>query len=127
MLKGFRDFIMRGNVVDLAVAVVVGAAFKAVIDAFVKDLITPLLAAFGGEPDFSRLSFTINDSQFFYGDFINQVVSFVIIAAVIYFVIVVPMNALMERRRRGEEPPTAAPSEEIILLREIRDALRARQ
>lgn len=127
MLKGFRDFIMRGNVIDLAVAVVIGAALKAIIDAFVKDLVTPLLAAIGGQPDFSRLSFTINDSQFFYGDFINQVVSFVIIAAVIYFLVVAPINALMERRRRGEEPPTAAPSEEIILLREIRDALRARQ
>jgi large conductance mechanosensitive channel len=103
MLKGFRDFILRGNVVDLAVAVVVGAAFTAVINALVKDLLTPLIAAIGGDPDFSALSFEINGSQFNYGDFVNAVVSFLIVAVVIYFLVVVPINKLMERRK-SEEP-----------------------
>jgi large conductance mechanosensitive channel len=102
MLKGFRDFILRGNVIDLAVAVVIGAAFKSVVDAVVKDFITPLIAAIGGKPDFSRLTFTINNSQFFYGDFINQVISFLIIAAVIYYLIVLPMNRLMSLRKTEE-------------------------
>lgn len=106
MLKGFRDFILRGNVIDLAVAVVIGAAFKAVIDALVKDFITPLIAAFGGQPDFSALDFTINKSRFAYGDFINQVISFLIIAVVIYFLVVVPINRLMELRKT-EEPVAA--------------------
>ena len=103
MLKGFRDFILRGNVVDLAVAVVVGAAFTAVVNAFVKSLITPLLAAIGGEPNFAALSFEINNSQFLYGEFINAVLSFLIIAAVIYFLVVVPVNKLMSMRKT-EEP-----------------------
>ncbi|MGH2588028.1 MAG: large conductance mechanosensitive channel protein MscL [Dehalococcoidia bacterium] len=103
MLKGFREFILRGNVVDLAVAVVIGAAFTAVINAFVRDLITPLIAAIGGEPDFSALTFEINNSQFNYGDFINAVVSFLIVAAVVYFFVLVPINKLMERRK-SEEP-----------------------
>ena len=102
MLKGFRDFLLRGNVVDLAVAVVVGAAFGAVVTALVKDLITPLIAAIGGQPDFSALSFEINGSRFLYGDFISAVVSFVIIAAVIYFLVVVPMNRLMSLRKTQE-------------------------
>ena len=101
MVKGFRDFIMRGNVVDLAVAVVIGAAFGAVITAFVADIITPLIAAIFGKPDFSGLVFTINKSQFLYGAFINAVVSFLLIAIAVYFVIVVPMNKLAERRARG--------------------------
>lgn len=103
MLKGFRDFILRGNVIDLAVAVVIGAAFKAIIDALVADFITPLIAAIGGQPDFSALDFTINSSRFAYGHFINQVISFLIIAAVIYFLVVVPVNRLMELRKT-EEP-----------------------
>ena len=123
MLKGFRDFILRGNVVDLAVAVVVGAAFTRVVTAFVEDLLTPLLAAAGGEPDFSGLSFTINSSQFRYGDFINAVVSFLIVAAVLYWLVVLPMTRLLARRRRGEEPPPE-PTEDILLLRQIRDLLR---
>ncbi|HUZ52202.1 MAG TPA: large conductance mechanosensitive channel protein MscL [Streptosporangiaceae bacterium] len=104
MLKGFRDFILRGNVIDLAVAVVIGAAFGAVITAFVKDLITPIIAAVGGKPDFSALTFTINNSRFLFGDFINAVIAFLIIAAVIYFVVVVPMNAAAARRERGKAP-----------------------
>ncbi len=103
MFKGFRDFILRGNVVDLAVAVVIGAAFGAVIAAFVKDLLTPLIAAIGGQPDFSALSFEINDSRFLYGDFINAIISFLIIAAVVYFLVIVPINRLMELRKT-EEP-----------------------
>lgn len=104
MLRGFRDFIMRGNVVDLAVAVVIGAAFGAVITAFVADIITPLIAAIFGKPDFSNLYFTINGSRFLYGSFINAIISFLLIAAAIYFVVVVPMNKLAERRARGQAP-----------------------
>lgn len=96
-MKGFKTFLLRGNLVDLAIAVVIGLAFKAIIDALVKDLITPLIAAIGGKPDFSNLFFTVNNSKFLYGDFINAIVSFLIIAAVIYFLIVLPMNKLLER------------------------------
>jgi len=102
MIKGLKEFILRGNVVDLAIAVVIGVAFGAVITAFVADLITPLIAAIGGKPDFSGLYFTANGSKFLYGAFINAVISFVIIAAAIYFVVVVPLNKLAERKARGE-------------------------
>ena len=123
MLKGFRDFILRGNVVDLAVAVVIGTAFTAVVTALVKDLITPLIAAIFGKPDFSDLSFTINNSEFRYGRFLNAVISFLIVAGVIYFLVVLPVNALLERRRKGQVPPPE-PTEDILLLRQIRDLLR---
>jgi large conductance mechanosensitive channel len=96
-MKGFRDFLLRGNVVDLAIAVVIGAAFGAVVAALVKDMITPLIAAIGGKPDFSSLSFTVNHSKFSYGDFINAIIAFVIIAVVVYFLIVVPYMRLTER------------------------------
>ena len=99
MIKGFREFILRGNVVDLAIAVVLGVAFTAVITAIVKDLLTPLIAAIVGKPDFSGLTFTINNSQFLYGDVINALIAFLAVAAVLYFV-VVPMNRLNERRAR---------------------------
>jgi large conductance mechanosensitive channel len=102
-MKGFKAFLLRGNVVDLAVAVVIGVAFGMVVTAFVKDLVTPLIAALFGKPDFGALTFTINYSKFLYGDFINAVVSFVIIAAVIYFFVVVPYAALLARSRK--EPP----------------------
>ena len=105
MLKGFRTFVLRGNVLDLAVAVVMGGAFGAVVTALVKDLITPLIAAIVGKPDFSAIAFTINGSKFLVGDFINAVVSFLLIAAAIYFFVIVPVNALMARMRRGEAPP----------------------
>jgi large conductance mechanosensitive channel len=105
MLKGFRQFILRGNVLDLAVAVVMGGAFGAVVTALVKDLITPLIAALVGKPDFSAIAFTVNGSKFLVGDFINAVVSFLLISAAIYFFVVVPVNALMARMRRGEAPP----------------------
>jgi large conductance mechanosensitive channel len=96
-VKGFRDFILRGNLVDLAVAVVIGAAFGALVTALVKDLITPLLAAIGGKPSFDNLSFTINGSHFLYGAFINALLAFVILAAVVYFFVVKPVAALFER------------------------------
>jgi len=104
MLRGFRDFIMRGNVVDLAVAVVIGAAFGAVIAAFVKDLITPLIAALIGKPDFSALGVTINGSRLLLGDFLNALIAFVLVAAAVYFFVVAPVNALVARRKRGEAP-----------------------
>jgi large conductance mechanosensitive channel len=104
MLKGFKQFLLRGNVVDLAVAVVIGAAFGAVVAALVKDLLTPLIAAIVGKPDFSAIQFTVNGSKFLIGEFINAVVSFVLVAAAIYFFVVTPMNMIIERRRRGEAP-----------------------
>jgi large conductance mechanosensitive channel len=105
MLSGFKQFIMRGNVVELAVAVVIGGAFGAVVTAFVKDLLTPLIAALVGKPDFSAIAFTINGSQFLIGDFLNALVSFLLIAAAVYFFMVAPLNALMARLRRGEPSP----------------------
>lgn len=105
MLQGFKQFLLRGNVVDLAVAVVLGGAFGAVITALVKDLLTPLIAALVGQPDFSAWMFTINDSRFLIGDFINALISFLLIAAAVYFFVVVPVNAMVARRRRGEAPP----------------------
>jgi len=106
MFRGFREFVVRGNVIDLAVAVVIGAAFGAVIAAFVKDLITPLIAAFIGKPDFSALGVTINGSRLLVGDFMNAVISFVLVAAAVYAFVVTPMNALNARRKRGEDPTT---------------------
>jgi large conductance mechanosensitive channel len=102
---GFKKFLLRGNLVDLAVAFVIGAAFAALVTALVKDFITPLLAAIGGKPDFSKLSFTINKSQFFYGDFINAVITFVILAAVIYFLIVMPFGKLLDRYKPAADEP----------------------
>jgi len=103
MLSGFKKFILRGNVVDMAVGVVMGAAFGAVVTALTKDLLTPLIAAVVGKPDFSAIHFTVNGSAFPVGDFINAVVSFLLIAAAIYFFVVVPVNALVARMRK--EPP----------------------
>lgn len=104
-MKGFRQFMLRGNVLDLAVAVVMGAAFGAVVTALVKDLITPLIAALVGEPDFSGIVFTVNNSKFPLGDFINALVSFLLISAAVYLFVVLPVNKLMARMRRGEAPP----------------------
>lgn len=104
-MKGFREFLLRGNVLDLAVAVVMGAAFGGVVTALVKDLITPLIAAIVGKPYFSEIAFTINNSRFLIGDFINALVSFLLIAAAIYFFVVVPVNKILARMRRGEAPP----------------------
>ena len=108
MLKGFRDFILRGNVIDLAVAVVVGAAFKDIVTAAVDDFINPLVSAIGGKPNLSRFYFTINNSKFLIGAFVNSLISFLIISAIIYFFVIVPMNKIIERTKKGEK---AGPSE----------------
>jgi large conductance mechanosensitive channel len=116
MLKGFKDFILRGNVVDLAVAVVIGGAFGAIVTALVKDLITPLIAAVVGKPDFSALLFTINNSKFLFGDFLNAVVGFLLVAAAVYLFIVVPMNAINLRLKKPAPPeaPTTRPCPECL-------------
>jgi len=104
--REFRDFILRGNVVDLAIAVVIGAAFGSIVTALVKDLVTPLIAAIGGKPDFSKVQFTLNNSAFLIGDFINALVSFLIIAAVVFFFVVKPVNGLMARFKPDEPQVT---------------------
>ncbi len=128
-LAGIRQFLMRGNVVDLAVAVVIGTAFTAVVTSLVKNLFTPLIAAAFGQPDFAALTFTINSSTFYYGEFINSVIAFLSVAVVIYFVVVLPLAKLAELRSRGQVAPEEDPvlSDEARLLAEIRDLLAARQ
>jgi large conductance mechanosensitive channel len=108
IVKEFRAFILRGNLVDLAIAVVIGAAFTAVVNALVRDLITPLIAAIFGEPNFDALSFTINGSRFAYGDFLNAALTFLIVAAVVFFLVVKPVNMLMARLRT--EPDVETPT-----------------
>jgi len=129
MIKGFKDFLMRGNVVDLAVAVVIGSAFAKVVDTFISNIITPLLATLGGKgtPGFGP-TLRSGDAKTFmdFGGILNQVIVFVLTAAVVYVVVVVPMNKLMSMRKTGEEPEPEAPSEEVLLLTEIRDSLRTR-
>lgn len=128
MIKGFKDFIMRGNVVDLAVAVVIGVALGSVVTSIVDGLITPLLAALGGVPDVSTLwTFEINDAVFTFGAVVAAILNFLVVAAAVYFVIVMPMNRLAERRKKGVEPEPAAPAEDVLLLQEIRDLLAARR
>jgi large conductance mechanosensitive channel len=105
MLKGFKQFLLRGNVLDLAVAVVIGAAFGKVVTALVEDLLNPLIAAVAGKPDFSALKFTVNGSAFKLGEFLNALVSFVLIGAAVYFFVVLPVNRLTARMRRGEAAP----------------------
>ncbi len=116
MLKGFREFLFRGNVVDLAVAVIIGGAFGAVVAALVKDLLTPLIAALVGKPDFSGLTFTVNNSKFLYGDFINAIVAFVLVGAAIYFFVIVPMKAVTARLAKPATPapPTTRPCPECL-------------
>jgi large conductance mechanosensitive channel len=104
MAGGFKEFLLRGNVVDLAVGVVVGAAFGGVVTAFTKDLLTPMIAAVAGKPDFSAIQFTINGSKFLLGDFVNAIVSFVIIAAAVYYMVVLPVNALIARTKKQPVP-----------------------
>ena len=103
-MKGFKQFLLRGNVVDLAVGVVVGAAFGAAVTAFVKDLLTPLIAAIVQQPDFSGFSLTINGSKFLYGDFTNALLSFLLVAGAVYFFVVLPINALIARARKEPHP-----------------------
>jgi large conductance mechanosensitive channel len=124
VLKGFAHFILRGNVVDLAVAVVVGAAFGSVVSSFVADLLTPLIAAIGGQPDFSSLTFKVHHSEFRYGHFINAVLSFLLVAAAVYFAVVLPLSSVTEKRARAATPqPPASKPEEVQLLAQIRDLL----
>jgi len=104
MLSGFKQFILRGNVVDMAVGVVIGAAFASVVGAFTKDLLTPLIAALFGKPDFSAITFTINGSVFALGDFINALIAFLLVAAAVYFFVVTPVNALVARMRKATAP-----------------------
>ncbi|MBJ7328468.1 MAG: large conductance mechanosensitive channel protein MscL [Solirubrobacteraceae bacterium] len=122
MLKEFRDFLMRGNIVDLAVAVVIGAAFTDLVNALVRSFITPLISVVLGKNDFLGLSFTVSGTTFVYGDFLNALIAFVLIAAVVFFAVVKPMNALS----RGKTEPEA-PSEDIQLLTDIRDELRTQR
>lgn len=105
MLQGFKKFLLRGNVVDLAVAVVIGAAFGAVVTSLVTNVFTPIIAAIAGKPDFSEFSVTINNSKIMYGLFLNAVISFLLVAIAVYFFLVAPMNAYTERRNRGVAPP----------------------
>ena len=122
MLKGFRDFVMRGNVIDLAIAVIIGAAFGAVVTAFSTDFVGGLLGALGGTPDFGDAGVTVNGSKIVYGSTLTALIQFLIVAAVIYFVIVVPVTRLAERRGAAESE-SPAPSDETKLLTEIRDLL----
>ncbi|ULH15139.1 large conductance mechanosensitive channel protein MscL [Deinococcus sp. KNUC1210] len=125
MLKGFRDFVLRGNVVDLAVGVVIGAAFGAVVTAFTKAFLDPLIKLITGGAKVGG-AFSISGVVFDYGSFLTALITFVLTAAVVYFVVVVPMNAANERLKRSEKPPVAEPSNEEKLLAEIRDALKSR-
>src|SRR3954471_10794152 len=123
MLKGFRDFIMRGNVVDLAVGVIIGVAFTGVVNALTNGFLKPLIQLAGGGAEVKKGTWLVGGVEFDYATFLNAVITFLLTAAVLYFAVVFPLNKLAERRRRGEEPPSAAPSEEVKLLTEIRDAL----
>jgi large conductance mechanosensitive channel len=125
VIKGFKDFLLRGNVIDLAVAVVIGAAFSNLVNAFKDSFLTPLINLVGGGGQFGG-RFTVDAQDFTWGSFLSQVVSFVITAAVIYFVVVYPMRRILERRKRGEEAGPVAPTQ-VELLVEIRDLLRVQQ
>lgn len=126
MLKGFKNFIMQGNVIDLAVAVVIGTAFAAVINALVENVLMPLISALVGAPNFdSFAAVTLNGNQILFGVLLTQVVNFLLVAAAIYFVVVVPMNKMIEARNRRHGEPEEAEDESITLLKEIRDQLTA--
>jgi large conductance mechanosensitive channel len=125
MIKGFKDFLLRGNVVDLAVAVVIGAAFTAVVGQFTASFLQPLIGLVGGG-GLDGGTFTVDGQVFDWAAFLNAVITFILTAAVVYFVVVLPMKALIERRKRGEEPGPAEPTQ-VELLVEIRDLLRAQQ
>ncbi|HEY7174534.1 MAG TPA: large conductance mechanosensitive channel protein MscL [Micromonosporaceae bacterium] len=126
MLKGFRDFILRGNIIDLAIAVIIGVAFNAVVTSLTNDFLKPLIGLAGGGGTKGG-KFTVHGQVFEWADFINAVINFVLIAAVLYFIVVVPMNKINEMRRRGKEPveAPAPPTDEAVLLTEIRDLLAA--
>lgn len=124
MLSEFKAFVMKGNVVDLAVAVIMGAAFGAVVTALVENIFTPLIAALVGAPDFSGLAILVGESPISYGLFLNALISFILVAAVVFFFLVKPMNMMLERMNRNQAAPAAATPEDIALLREIRDLLK---
>jgi large conductance mechanosensitive channel len=126
MLKEFRTFILRGNAIDLAVAVVIGAAFGAVVTSLVEDVVTPIISIVFGKPGFADLTITINDAVIRYGEFLNAVLALLMVGAAVFFVVVKPVNMLMERRKAGTEPPPEAVPEDVVLLGEIRDLLKAR-
>jgi len=126
MLSGFQKFLLRGNLIDLAVGVLIGAAFGKVVDTFTKGVIMPIIGIFGSVPNFDNLKFSVNGSVFLYGQFLTALVSFLITATVIYFFVITPFNRLMERFKREEKPAVAEPSNEEKLLAEIRDELSRR-
>ena len=127
MLTGFKTFIMRGNVIDLAVAFVLGVAFAAVVDAIVNGLINPLIAAVFGQMNLSAVGVVeVNNAEFHFGAVLGAIISFLAVAAAVYFLVVVPMNKLAERRKAGVEPEPEAPAEDVLLLQEIRDLLAQR-
>lgn len=123
-ISGFKQFILRGNVVDLAVGVVIGAAFSGLVESLVKDILTPVIGAIAKVPDFSGLYFTVHGSQFMYGNFFNHLISFLIVSATIYFFVVTPINKLVMRNKKEEIETLPATPEDVLLLREIRDSLR---
>lgn len=124
LLQGYKDFILRGNVLDLAIGIVIGAAFGALVDSLVNNFISPLVAMFFGKPDFSSvLILTINNAQFKFGAILTELVNFLIIGVAIYFVVILPMNKLQERRKAGLETTSEDPSADVALLTEIRDLL----
>jgi large conductance mechanosensitive channel len=132
MLKGFKDFILRGNVVDLAVGIVIGAAFATLVTAFSNSFLLPIINLVGAGGDNIGGRITLpgkaadgTHNAILWGSFVSAIIAFLLTAAVVYFLVVLPMNKFAERRKKGEEPPSDAPSEEILLLREIRDALAA--
>jgi large conductance mechanosensitive channel len=124
MLKEFRTFILRGNAIDLAVAVVIGAAFTAVVNSLVTDILTPIISILFGKPNFDALTLTINGAVIAYGAFLNTVFTLVTVGVAVFFFVIRPINYLMARRKAGEEPPPEAVPEDIVLLGEIRDLLR---
>ena len=125
MLKEFRNFVLRGNAIDLAVAVVIGAAFGAVVTSLVEDIITPIISIIFGKPGFQDLTVTINGAVIRYGAFLNAVFTLVTVGAAVFFLVIKPVNYLMERRKAGKVPPPAAVPEDVVLLTEIRDLLQS--
>jgi large conductance mechanosensitive channel len=125
MLKELRNFILRGNAIDLAVAVVIGAAFGAVVTSLVQDIVTPIISIIFGKPGFRDLTLTINGAVIRYGSFLNAVFALLTVGAAVFFLVVKPVNYLMERRQAGEVPPPEAVPENIVLLTEIRDLLQS--
>jgi large conductance mechanosensitive channel len=126
MLKGFKDFVVRGNVLDLAVGIIIGGAFTAIVAGLVDGILNPLVAAIFGQPDISGVGhFEINKAEFSVGLVLQALLNFLLVAAALYFCVVMPVNALQERRKQGQAPEPEAPAEDVLLLQEIRDLLAA--